>query len=266
MASSLRSGCSSLLRSVARPTSTSSVGPSSSVLSSSSRVGSSSSRSGSSLFPSAASSSRAFSSSPTLGSHIGGAAITYPASCKLVSDLVREEIAVEGPLGIERVAIKPYVRLFHSLPATADGEGILEVAVDDQTVKAQRQMWGTTRQLLANAVTGVTEGFRLPVKLIGVGFRAAVEDAPVPPGGDAKLWAGKKRLNLKLGFSHPILLDVPDHVTVEVPIPTKFFISGTSLGLVSQFAAVIRSHRPPEPYRGKVRRDASRRASLAFRS
>jgi large subunit ribosomal protein L6 len=189
-----------------------------------------------------------------LGSHIGSAPVTYPASCKLTSDLVREELAIEGPLGVERVTIKPFVRLFHTGPAAADGEGVIEVAVDDQTIKTQRQMWGTTRQLLANAVRGVTEGFRLPVKLIGVGYRAAVEDAPVPPGTDAKLWVNKKRLNLKLGFSHPILLTIPDHVTVEVPIPTKFFISGTSLQTISQFAADVRSHRPPEPYRGKVRR------------
>lgn len=186
-------------------------------------------------------------------SHIGGEPITYPYACKLSTSTETDELVITGPLGIEKVPIKPYVRLFHTAPTDAQAEGLLEVAIDDQRVKPQRMMWGTTRSLIANGIKGVTEGYRLPVRLIGVGFRAAVEDAPLPPSKKPEEWVGKKRLNLKLGFAHPVLLSIPDHVTVEVPIPTKLFISGTSLQLVTQFAANIRSHRPPEPYRGKVR-------------
>lgn len=241
MASSLRSSCSQLWRSV----------PHSSAASSSSSSFVCPSFTPSS--PALTAARRSFSSSPVALSHIGGEPITYPYACKLSTSTETDELVITGPLGIEKVPIKPYVRLFHTAPADAQAEGLLEVAIDDQRVKPQRMMWGTTRSLIANGIKGVTEGYRLPVRLIGVGFRAAVEDAPLPPSKKPEEWVNKKRLNLKLGFAHPVLLSIPDHVTVEVPIPTKLFISGTSLQLVTQFAANIRSHRPPEPYRGKVR-------------
>lgn len=113
-------------------------------------------------------------------------------------------------------------------------------------------MWGTTRTLIANAVEGVSEGYRIPIKMVGVGYRGAMEDAPLPPGVKEEDWIGRKRLNLKLGFSHPVYETIPVGVTVEVPLPTKFVLSGVDKQQLTQFASLIRRWRKPEPYRGKV--------------
>lgn len=124
--------------------------------------------------------------------------------------------------------------------------------MDDQNAQHQREMWGTTRTLIANALEGVTAGYRLSVKMVGVGYRAALEEAPVPPGVKAENWKGRMRLNLKLGYSHPVLMVIPEGITVEAPLPTKLFVLGTDKRAVTQFAAQIREWRKPEPYRGKV--------------
>ncbi|KAI8615074.1 ribosomal protein L6, alpha-beta domain-containing protein [Chytriomyces sp. MP71] len=85
-------------------------------------------------------------------------------------------------------------------------------------------------------VVGVTEGFTIPVKLVGVGYRAALEGSTV---------------TLKLGHSHPIVVAVPEGVEVNVPAPQRLILRGIDLQVVSQFAANIRKHRPPEPYNQK---------------
>ncbi len=95
---------------------------------------------------------------------------------------------------------------------------------------------GTMRALLANMVTGVTNGFERKLQLVGVGYRAQVQG---------------KKLNLTLGFSHPVVHDVPEDVTVEAPSQTEIVIKGADKQKVGQVAAEIRSYRPPEPYKGK---------------
>lgn len=95
---------------------------------------------------------------------------------------------------------------------------------------------GTMRALLANMVTGVTNGFERKLQLVGVGYRAQVQG---------------KKLNMTLGFSHPVVHDVPEDVTVEVPSQTEIVIKGADKQKVGQVAAEIRSYRPPEPYKGK---------------
>ncbi len=95
---------------------------------------------------------------------------------------------------------------------------------------------GTMRALLANMVTGVTNGFERKLQLVGVGYRAQVQG---------------KKLNLTLGFSHPVVHDVPEDVTVEAPSQTEIVVQGADKQKVGQVAAEIRSHRPPEPYKGK---------------
>ncbi len=95
---------------------------------------------------------------------------------------------------------------------------------------------GTMRALLANMVTGVTNGFERKLQLVGVGYRAQVQG---------------KKLNLTLGFSHPVVHDVPEDVTVEAPSQTEIVVKGADKQKVGQVAAEIRSHRPPEPYKGK---------------
>lgn len=109
-------------------------------------------------------------------------------------------------------------------------------------------MWGTTRTLIHNAIVGVTEGFTVPVYLVGVGYRAALED---DPRGTTQGGSGK-RLNMKLGYSHSVFLPVPTHVKVEVPLPTKLVLTCTDKHQLGLFAAKIREYRKPEPYKGKV--------------
>jgi large subunit ribosomal protein L6 len=95
---------------------------------------------------------------------------------------------------------------------------------------------GTTRALLANMVQGVNEGFERKLELVGVGYRAKAQ-------GD--------KLNLTLGFSHPVVYDVPEGISIETPSQTEVVIKGTDKQKVGQVAAEIRRYRPPEPYKGK---------------
>ena len=106
---------------------------------------------------------------------------------------------------------------------------------------------GTMRALLANMVTGVTNGFERKLQLVGVGYRAQVQG---------------KKLNLTLGFSHPVVHDVPEDVTVEAPSQTEIVIKGADKQKVGQVAAEIRSYRPPEPYKGKGIRYADERVIM----
>ncbi len=97
-------------------------------------------------------------------------------------------------------------------------------------------MWGTTRALVQNMVTGVSEGFTRELEITGVGYRAQVQG---------------KNLKLQLGFSHDVNYPIPEGMTVKCPKPTQVSISGADKQQVGQFAAEIRSLRPPEPYKGK---------------
>ena len=95
---------------------------------------------------------------------------------------------------------------------------------------------GTMRSLLANMAQGVTQGFERKLELVGVGYRAQAQGS---------------KLNLTLGFSHPIVHEVPEGVTVETPSQTEILVKGADKQKVGQVAAEIRSYRPPEPYKGK---------------
>ena len=143
-----------------------------------------------------------------------------------------------------------------------EGEPPVELGmfVTDPTKKAQRMMWGTTRTLIANAIKGQTTGFTLPVYLLGVGFRAALEPDPrrLPANHQEVIAAGgpdvpRTRLAIKLGYSHTIYVVVPEGIKVTLPSPTIIVVFGTDKAKVGQFAADIRDKRKPEPYKGKVR-------------
>ena len=108
-------------------------------------------------------------------------------------------------------------------------------------------MSGTTRALLANMVTGVSDGFERKLELVGVGYRAQAQG---------------NKLNLTLGFSHPVVYDVPEGISVETPSQTEVVIKGTDKQKVGQVAAEIRHYRPPEPYKGKGVRYADERVVL----
>ena len=108
-------------------------------------------------------------------------------------------------------------------------------------------MSGTTRALLANMVKGVSEGFSRKLELVGVGYRAQMQG---------------NKLNLTLGFSHPVVYDIPEGVSVETPSQTEVVIAGSDKQKVGQVAAEIRRFRPPEPYKGKGVRYADERVVL----
>ena len=106
---------------------------------------------------------------------------------------------------------------------------------------------GTTRALLANMVEGVTKGFEKKLELKGVGYRAMTEG---------------KKLNLTLGFSHPVVFEVPEGITIETPSQTEVIVKGNDKQKVGQVAAEIRRFRPPEPYKGKGIRYADERVVI----
>ncbi len=106
---------------------------------------------------------------------------------------------------------------------------------------------GTTRANLANAVVGVVQGFKKVLQLVGVGYRATVQG---------------KKINLTLGYSHPVIYDIPEGISIETTTPTEIVIQGPDRQLVGQVAAEIRRYRPPEPYKGKGVRYANERIKL----
>ena len=114
---------------------------------------------------------------------------------------------------------------------------------DDE--RRHRALHGLSRSLVANMVTGVTEGFSKELEIVGVGYRATAK--------------GPGALELALGFSHPVLVDAPDGITFEVPVPTRIMVKGIDKEKVGQVAADIRKLRKPEPYKGKGVRYAGER-------
>ncbi len=145
-------------------------------------------------------------------------------------------ISVKGPKG----------QLQHILPETISVEqvdGALQIAINEKApnvirfgADSAKPMAGTTRALLNNIVSGVSEGFSKKLLLIGVGYRVQVQG---------------KKLNLTLGLSHPVIHELPEGIKAEAPSATEIIISGIDKQLVGQVAADIRAYRPPEPYKGK---------------
>jgi large subunit ribosomal protein L6 len=123
----------------------------------------------------------------------------------------------------------------HPLVTVNQEEGVLKIAANDDSTAAIA-MSGTTRALLANLVAGVSKGFEKKLTIIGVGYRAQVQG---------------KKLNLSLGFSHPVVYAIPDGITIEAPSQTELVVKGADKQKVGQVAAEIRHYRPPEPYKGK---------------
>lgn len=159
-------------------------------------------------------------------SRIGKQPIAVPDGVEI--DIRPELVTVKGPKGelSERVHRDMKVEL-------ADGTLTVTRPTDRGEHKA---LHGLTRSLVANMVTGVTEGYEKRLEIQGVGYRAALKG---------------KSLELALGYSHPITIEAPEGVDFEVPQPTEVIVRGTSKQQVGQVAAVIRKQRPPEPYKGK---------------
>ncbi|HLE93986.1 MAG TPA: 50S ribosomal protein L6 [Sulfuricaulis sp.] len=138
------------------------------------------------------------------------------------------KISVKGPKGSLEHEIHPLVKV------TQEGTLLKFKRTNDSALA--RAVSGTTRALVNNMVTGVAKGFEKKLTIIGVGYRAAVQG---------------KKLNLTLGYSHPIVYDIPNGISIEAPDLTNLVIKGADKQLVGQVAAEIRGYRSPEPYKGK---------------
>jgi large subunit ribosomal protein L6 len=153
--------------------------------------------------------------------------------------IAADGLSIKGPLGTLALPLTPDIRV------KKDGEQlVVEVANDSDAADA---MSGTVRALMSNMITGVTKGFERKLTLVGVGYRAQAQ-------GD--------RLNLSLGFSHPVVHQMPKGVKVETPTQTEIVIKGTDKQLVGLVAAQVRAYRPPEPYKGKGVRYADEQVTL----
>jgi large subunit ribosomal protein L6 len=142
--------------------------------------------------------------------------------------IAADKITVKGPLGTLTQATTPRVAI-----AVADGQITFAAADESREAKA---MSGTMRALVAGMVTGVSKGFEKRLALVGVGYRAQAQ-------GD--------KLNLSLGFSHPVVHEMPAGVKCETPTQTEIVIKGADKQKVGQVAAEVRGYKPPEPYKGK---------------
>ena len=159
-------------------------------------------------------------------SRIGKAPVAVPQGVEVA--LNGRDIRVKGPKGELNWTLP------HQIKAdVAESEIKLELKKD---TKRDYALWGTSRALLSNMVTGVTEGYSIALKLIGVGYRSNMQG---------------NKLVLNVGYSHPVEMDLPQGVSAEVKDPTEIVISGADKQKVGQFAAEVRAKRPPEPFKGK---------------
>jgi large subunit ribosomal protein L6 len=159
-------------------------------------------------------------------SRIGKQPIGIPSGVTV--NVANGEIQVKGPKGNLAGAVPT------GISAKVDGDQLILERPDDK--KESRAMHGLARALANNMVVGVSDGFSKRLEIEGVGYRAEVKG---------------KNLNLLLGFSHPVAMPIPEGLTVKVEANTKLTIEGASKQSVGQFAANVRSLRPPEPYKGK---------------
>ena len=138
-------------------------------------------------------------------------------------------VRVKGPKGELAIDVVGEVTV------ARDGDAIVVTRANDE--RRNRALHGLTRTLVANMVTGVSQGFSKELDIVGVGYRATAQ--------------GPQRLEILVGYSHPVVVDAPDGITFEVPSPTKIAVKGFDKQLVGQVAADIRKIRKPEPYKGK---------------
>ncbi len=159
-------------------------------------------------------------------SRVGKNPVTVPEGVEL--SVEQTLIHAKGKLGQLSAPVNDLVQTEQK-----DGQFWVRPAND---TKEARSMWGTTRAIVQNMVTGVSVGFKKELELVGVGYRAQVQG---------------KTLNLQLGYSHDINYPIPEGLTIQCSKPTAISISGADKQQVGQVAAEIRGFRPPEPYKGK---------------
>ena len=162
-------------------------------------------------------------------SRIGKKPVIIPANVT-VNVAEGNVVTVKGPKGTLTQQVNK------NITVKQEGAEILVTRPDDK--KENRAMHGLYRALIANMIKGVTEGFAVTLEMVGTGYRAAAED-------------NGKKLNINIGFSHPVIIDAPENITFETPVQTKMVIKGIDKQQVGNLAADIRAIRKPEPYLGK---------------
>lgn len=170
-------------------------------------------------------------------SRVGKMPIAIPKGVDVA--VAADQISVKGALGT-------LTRPLNRLVTVKNENGSLSFAPADESVAANA-MSGTMRALVANMVNGVSTGFQKKLTLVGVGYRAQVQGS---------------KLNLQVGYSHPVVKDMPEGIKAECPTQTEILIKGADRQAVGQVAAEVRAFRPPEPYKGKGIRYADERVSL----
>jgi large subunit ribosomal protein L6 len=159
-------------------------------------------------------------------SRIGKKPVSIPSG--VTANIEGQTVKVKGPKGALQVVLPDEV-------AVKMDAGAVKVDPRNETKRA-RAMWGTSRTLVSNLVTGVTKGFEKKLEITGVGFRAALQG---------------KNLQIALGYSHDVIYPIPEGITIAAPKPTEILVTGIDKQKVGQVAAEIRAFRPPEPYKGK---------------
>jgi large subunit ribosomal protein L6 len=159
-------------------------------------------------------------------SRIGKRAVPVPSG--VTANIEGQTVKVKGPKGALQVVLHDDVEVKME-------SGAVKVDPRSETQRA-RAMWGTSRTLVANLMTGVTKGFERKLEITGVGYRAAVQG---------------KNLQLALGYSHDVVYPIPEGITITATKPTELLVSGIDRQKVGQVSAEIRGFRPPEPYKGK---------------
>jgi large subunit ribosomal protein L6 len=170
-------------------------------------------------------------------SRIGKNPVALPE--KVEANVANDMLTVKGPLGTLKQPLSPDVKV-----KVDGGKLVFEVANETQQANA---MSGTLRAIAANMVHGVKQGFEKKLTLVGVGYKAQVQGT---------------KLNLNLGFSHPIVHVLPEGVKAATPTQTEIVISGPDRQKVGQVAAEIRAYKAPEPYKGKGVRYADEKITL----
>lgn len=160
-------------------------------------------------------------------SRIGRMPITLPAGVDVTID-AGNVVTVKGPKGTVTQ------QLSNKMTLSQEGNVISVTRPNDE--KENRSLHGLTRTLLSNMVTGVTEGYKKELDVNGVGYKVAKEG---------------KKLIMNIGFSHQVIVEEEDGISIDAPTPNKIVISGIDKQKVGQFAAEVREKRPPEPYKGK---------------
>jgi len=170
-------------------------------------------------------------------SRVGKLPVTVPAGVDV--SIKQDQISVKGTGGSLQLTLNSLVKVVNDA-----GKLSFQPANDSRDADA---MTGTMRQLVNNMVVGVTKGFEKKLSLIGVGYKAQATGA---------------KLNLAVGYSHPVNIDMPAGISVATPTPTEILIKGADRQRVGQIAAEIRAVRPPEPYKGKGIRYADEKITI----